>query len=383
MPMDFNLSERELEVKKLARDFAEKEIAPHIMKFDETQEFPAEIVSKLGELGFMGIVFPEEYGGSNFTITEYAIIIEEISRIDPSIGLTVASHNGLCTNHIFSFANEEQKKKYLPDLTSGKKLGAWGLTENVSGSDASSMKSYAEKKDGYYILNGSKVFITQGSVGQIAVVTAVTDKENPKKGISAFILEKGMEGFLVGKKENKLGMRASDTSELIFDNVKVPAENLIGKENEGFLQVMKILDGGRIAIAALALGIAQGALDCIIKYSKERKQFGKTLAEFQATQFKIAEIAADVEAARLLIYKSAFLKENGQDINMIASMAKLFASEAATRATNEAVQIYGGYGFIKDFPVEKLYRDVKLVTIGEGTSEVQRMIIAKNILNYF
>ena len=381
--MDFNLSERELEVKKLARDFAEKEIAPHIMKFDETQEFPAEIVSKLGELGFMGIVFPEEYGGSNFSITEYAIIIEEISRIDPSIGLTVASHNGLCTNHIFSFANDEQKKKYLPDLTSGKKLGAWGLTENVSGSDASSMKSYAEKKDGYYILNGSKVFITQGSVGHVAVVTAVTDKENPKKGISAFILEKGMEGFLVGKKENKLGMRASDTAELIFYNVKVPFENLIGKENEGFLQVMKILDGGRIAIAALALGIAQGALDCIIKYSKERKQFGKTLAEFQATQFKIAEIAADVEAARLLIYKSAFMKENGQDINMIASMAKLFASEAATRATNEAVQIYGGYGFIKDFPVEKLYRDVKLVTIGEGTSEVQRMIIAKNILNYF
>jgi alkylation response protein AidB-like acyl-CoA dehydrogenase len=381
--MDFNLSERELEVKKLARDFAEKEIAPHIMKFDETQEFPAEIVNKLGELGFMGIVFPEEYGGSDFTITEYAIIIEEISRIDPSVGLTIASHNGLCTNHIFSFGNEEQKKKYLPDLTSGKKLGAWGLTESMSGSDASAMKSFAEKKDGYYLLNGSKVFITQGSVGQVAVVTAVTDKTNPKKGISAFILEKGMEGFLVGKKENKLGMRASDTAELIFDNVKVPAENLIGKENEGFLQVMKILDGGRIAIAALSLGIAQGALDCIIKYSKERKQFGKTLAEFQATQFKIAEIAADVEAARLLIFKSAYMKENGQDINMIASMAKLFASEAATRATNEAVQIYGGYGFTKDFPVEKLYRDVKLVTIGEGTSEVQRMIIAKNILNYF
>lgn len=381
--MDFNLSERELEVKKLARDFAEKEIAPQIMKFDESQEFPHEIVNKLGELGFMGIIFPEEYGGSGFTVTEYAIIIEEISRIDPSVGLTIASHNGLCTNHIYSFGNEEQKKKYLPDLTSGKKLGAWGLTENTSGSDASAMKSFAEKKNGHYILNGSKVFITQGSVGHVAVVTAVTDKENPKKGISAFILEKGMEGFMVGKKENKLGMRSSDTAELIFDNVKVPAENLIGKENEGFLQVMKILDGGRIAIAALALGIAQGALDNILKYSKERKQFGKTLSEFQATQFKIAEIAADIEAARLLIFKSAFLKENGQDINMIASMAKLFASEVASRATSEAVQVFGGYGFTKDFPVEKLYRDVKLVTIGEGTSEVQRMIIAKQILNYF
>jgi alkylation response protein AidB-like acyl-CoA dehydrogenase len=381
--MDFTLSERENEVKKLARDFAEKEIAPVVMKFDESQEFPFEIVNKLGELGFMGIIFPEEYGGSDFTVTEYAIIIEVISRIDPSIGLTVASHNGLCTNHIYSFGNEEQKKKYLPDLTSGKKLGAWGLTENISGSDASSMQSFAEKKDGYYILNGSKVFITQGSVGQVAVVTAVTDKTNPKKGISAFILEKGMEGFSVGKKENKLGMRASDTTELIFENVKVPAENLIGKENEGFKQVLQILDGGRIAIAALSLGIAQGALDAIIKYSKQRKQFGKFLSEFQATQFKISEISTEIEAARLLIFKAAYMKEQKQDINMQASMAKLYASEVATRATNEAVQIYGGYGFTKDFPVEKLYRDVKLMTIGEGTSEVQRMIIAKNILNYF
>jgi len=381
--MDFKLSERELEVKKLARDFAEKDIAPVVMKFDESQEFPFEIVGKLGELGFLGIIFPEEYGGSNFTITEYAIIIEEISRVDPSIGLTIASHNGLCTNHIYTFGNDTQKKKYLPDLTSGKKLGAWGLTENISGSDASSMQSFAEKKDGHYILNGSKVFITQGSVGQIAVVTAITDKSNPKKGISAFILEKGMEGFSVGKKENKLGMRSSDTAEIIFENVKVPAENLIGNENEGFKQVLQILDGGRIAIAALALGIAQGALDAILKYSKERKQFGKALSEYQATQFKISEIATEIEAARLLIFKAAYMKENEQDINMQASMAKLFASEVATRATNEAVQVFGGYGFIKDFPVEKLYRDVKLTTIGEGTSEVQRMIIAKNILNYF
>lgn len=381
--MDFTFSERETEVKKLARDFAEKEIAPVIMKYDESQEFPHEIVNKLGELGFMGIIFPEEYGGAGFSVTEYAIIIEEISRVDPSVGLTVASHNGLCTNHIFTFGNEEQRRKYLPDLTSGKKLGAWGLTENLSGSDASAMKTFAEKKDGYYILNGSKMFITQGTVGETAVVTAVTDRANPKKGISAFILEKGMEGFSTGKKENKLGMRSSDTAELIFENVKVPIENLIGKENEGFKQVLKILDGGRIAIAALSLGIAQGALDAIIKYSKERKQFGKSLSEFQATQFKISEIATDIEAARLLIFKAASMKEKGEDINMQSSMAKLFASEVAVRATNEAVQIYGGYGFTKEYPVEKLYRDVKLTTIGEGTSEVQRMIIAKNILNYF
>ncbi len=381
--MDFTFSDREAEVKKLARDFAEKEIAPVIMKYDESQEFPYEIVNKLGELGFMGIIFPEAYGGAGFSVTEYAIVIEEISRVDPSVGLTVASHNGLCTNHIFTFGNEEQKRKYLPDLTSGKKLGAWGLTESTSGSDASAMKTFAEKKDGHYILNGSKMFITQGTVGETAVVIAVTDRENPKKGISAFILEKGMEGFSTGKKENKLGMRSSDTAELIFENVKVPIENLIGKENEGFKQVLKILDGGRIAIAALSLGIAQGALDAIIKYSKERKQFGKSLSEFQTTQFKISEIATEIEAARLLIFKASSMKEKGEDINMQSSMAKLFASEVAVRATNEAVQIYGGYGFTKEYPVEKLYRDVKLTTIGEGTSEVQRMIIAKNILNYF
>ncbi|TRZ65737.1 acyl-CoA dehydrogenase [bacterium] len=381
--MEFTLTERELEVKNLAKDFAENELAPLVMKYDETQDFPFEISDKLGELGFLGIIFPEEYGGAGFNTTEYAIIVEELSRIDPSVGLTVASHNGLCTNHIYLFGNEEQKKKYLPDLTSGKKLGAWGLTENVSGSDSSAMATTAEKKDGYYLLNGSKLFITQGNVGKTAVVTAVTDKSNPKKKISAFILEKGMEGFITGKKENKLGMRSSDTAELIFDNVKVPFGNLLGEEGDGFKQVLKILDGGRIAIAALSVGIAQGALDASIKYSKERKQFGKQLAEFQATQFKIAEMATEIEAARLLVYKSAMYKELGRDINMIASMAKLFASEAAVRATNEAVQIHGGYGFIKEFPVEKLYRDVKLMTIGEGTSEVQRMIIARNIQKLF
>jgi len=381
--MDFRLSERETEVQKLARDFSKNNIAPFVMKYDETQEFPFEIINQLAELGFLGIIFPEEYGGAGFSTLEYAIIVEEISKVDPSTGLTVASHNGLCTNHIFRFANETQKKKYLPDLTSGKKLGAWGLTENVSGSDAASMASYAEKKDGYYLLNGRKLFITQGTVGEIAVVTAVTDKANLKNGISAFILEKGMKGFLTGKKENKLGMRSSDTTELIFDNVEVPEENLIGKEGEGFKQVLQILDGGRIGIAALSLGIAEGALEASVKYSKERKQFGKHLSEFQATQFKLAKMSTEIEAARLLIHKAAYMKDNGENINMIASMAKLYASEIATKATNEAVQIHGGYGYIKEFPVEKLYRDVKLMTIGEGTSEVQRMIIAKNILSLF
>ncbi len=377
--MDFKLSEHQLEIQKLARDFAQNVIAPVVMKYDEPQEFPHEIAEKLGEMGFLGITFPEEYGGANFNTLDYAIIIEEISRVDPSVGLIVASHNGLCTNHINSFANDEQKKKYLPDLVTGKKYGAWGLTENVSGSDAVAMASFAEKKGDKYILNGSKMFITQGTVAGTYVVTAVTDKSTGKNKISAFILEPGMKGFRVGKKENKLGMRASDTAELIFENVEIPVENLIGNENEGFKQVLKILDGGRIAIAALSLGLAQGALDASIKYSKQRKQFGKFLSEFQATQFKIADMQTEIEAARLLIYKAATMKDAGENINMAASMAKLFASEVAVRASNEAVQIHGGYGFIKEFPVEKLYRDVKLLTIGEGTSEVQRMIIAKNL----
>jgi alkylation response protein AidB-like acyl-CoA dehydrogenase len=381
--MDFNLSEQELAVQKLARDFAQKEIAPYIMEFDESQEFPMEIAKKLGEIGFLGIIFPEEYGGSHFSVTEYAIIVEEISKVDPSMGLTIAAHNGLCTNHIYSFANDSLKKKYLPDLTSGRKLGAWGLTENVSGSDAAGMATTAEKKNGHYIINGSKLFITHGSVGETAVVTAVTNKEDKKNGISAFILEKGWKGFKTGKKENKLGMRSSDTAELIFENVEVPAENLIGEEGQGFKQCMKILDGGRIAIAALSLGIAQGALDASLKYAKQRIQFGKSLSEFQGIQFKLSDMATEIEAARLLVYKAASHRDNGKDINLSAAMAKYYASEIATKATNEAIQIHGGYGFIKEFPVEKLYRDVKLMTIGEGTSEVQKMVIARNILNMF
>ena len=314
---------------------------------------------------------------------EYALIVEEISKVDPSMGLTIAAHNGLCTNHIYSFANEFLKKKYLPDLTSGKKLGAWGLTENVSGSDAAGMATSAEKKDGHYVINGSKLFITHGSVGETAVVTAVTNKSDRKNGISAFILEKGWKGFKTGKKENKLGMRSSDTAELIFENVEVPHENLIGIEGQGFKQCMQILDGGRIAIAALSLGIAQGALDASLKYAKERKQFGKSLSEFQGIQFKLSDMATEIQAARLLTYKAAFYKDNNRDINLQAAMAKYYASEIATKATNEAIQIHGGYGFIKEFPVEKLYRDVKLMTIGEGTSEVQKMVIARNILNMF
>lgn len=381
--MDFNLSDQELSVQKLARDFAQNEIAPYIMEFDELQEFPKEIARKMGEMGFLGIIFPEKYGGAHFSTVEYALIVEEVSKVDPSMGLTIAAHNGLCTNHIYSFANEELKKKYLPDLTSGKKMGAWGLTENVSGSDAGGMATTAEKKNGYYVINGSKLFITHGSVGETFVVTAVTDKSKRSNGISAFILEKGMKGFTTGKKENKLGMRSSDTAELIFDNVEVPAENLIGEEGQGFKQCMQILDGGRIAIAALSLGIGQGALDASVKYSKERKQFGKALADFQGIQFKLSDMATELDAARLLVMRAAWLKDQGREINLAAAMAKYYASEAATRATNEAIQVHGGYGFIKEFPVEKLYRDVKLMTIGEGTSEVQKMVIARNILNMF
>ncbi len=381
--MDFKLSDNNLEIQKLAREFSQNKIAPVAMKFDETQEFPWEIVNELGDMGFLGIIFPEQYGGAGLTTMDYAIIVEEVSKADPSVGLTVASHNGLCTNHIYIFANEELKKKYLPGLTSGKKLGAWGLTENVSGSDAGGMQTTAEKKDRYYILNGSKLFITQGGVGGTYVVTAVTDKSKGRKGISAFIIEKDFAGFSVGKKENKLGLRSSDTCELIFDNCKVPAENLIGAEGEGFKQAMQVLDGGRISIAALSVGIAQAALEHSVKYAKERKQFGKHLSEFQGIQFKIADMTMEVEAARLLTYKAAKLKDEGKDFKFAASMAKYYASEIATRATGEAIQIHGGYGFIKEFPVEKLYRDVKLMTIGEGTSEVQKIVMARQLLEMY
>ena len=372
--------ENQIAIKNTIREFAEKQIKPRVMEFDEAQKFPMDIMQQLGELGFLGILVPEEFGGSQLGYVEYALVVEELARIDPSISLSVAAHNGLCVNHINMFANDDLKKKYLPDLAGGRKIGAWALTEPGSGSDAAGMSTTAVKEGNYYVLNGTKNFITHGGVGETAVVMAITDKSKGKKGISAFIVEKRTAGFTVGKKENKLGMRASETTQLAFDNCKVPAENLIGNEGEGFTQAMKILEGGRISIASLSVGLAQGCLESALAYSKERKQFGKTLSEFQATQFKLADIATDVEAARIMTFKAARLKDEGKNILDIASKAKLFASEIATKAANEAVQILGGYGFTKDYPVEKFYRDVKLLTIGEGTSEVQRIVIARTLL---
>jgi alkylation response protein AidB-like acyl-CoA dehydrogenase len=378
---EFEPTETMKAVQDVARDFAEKEIRPVIMKYDESQEFPLEIVKRLGELGFMGILFPEEYGGAGFGYLEYITIIEEISKVDPSIGLTIAAHNSLCCNHIYSFGTEAQKRKYLPKLLTAEHIGAWALTEPTSGSDAGAMLTTAVREGDHYVINGSKNFITHGSVGQVTVVMALTDKGKGKKGASAFIVENDTRGFSVSKRENKLGMRCCDTSALSFDNMIVPAENLLGEEGTGFAQALKILDGGRISIASLALGIAQGAYEASIKYSKERKQFGKAIGEFQAIQWKIADMCTQIEAARLLTYRAGYLKNSGKDVTIESAMAKLYAGEIAVSATNEAVQIHGGYGFIKDFPVEKFYRDVKLVTIGEGTSEIQKLVIARELLN--
>lgn len=375
-----DLDENRRTIRDTIREFAENVIKPVVMEYDESQKFPIDIMHQLGDLGFLGILVPEEYGGAGLGYVEYSIVVEELARIDPSISLSVAAHNGLCTNHILMHANEEQKKKYLPDLASGKVIGAWGLTEPSSGSDAAAMQTTAVLDGDNYILNGTKNFITHGESGKTAVVMAITDKTKGKKGISAFIVEKGYPGFSAGKKENKLGMRASETTQLLFENCKVPKENLIGVEGEGFIQAMKILEGGRISIAALSVGLAQGCLDASIAYSKERKQFNKPIAEFQGIQFKLSDMATDIEAARLMTYKAAILKDNGKSIFSAAAKAKLFASEIATKAANEAVQIFGGYGFVKDYPVEKFYRDVKLLTIGEGTSEVQRIVLARDLL---
>lgn len=378
--MDFNLTESQKAVQELSRKFAEEEIRPHVMKYDESQEFPHDIVHKAAALGFMGMKWSEELGGAGLSELEAIVIIEEIAKVDPSVALTVASHNSLCTGHIMMFANDEQKKKYVPDLATGRKFGAWGLTEPGSGSDSGGMRTTATRDGKDWILNGSKTFITQGSVGGTYVIMAVTDPSKGKNSISAFILEKGMKGFTIGKKENKLGMRCSDTATLLFDHVRVPGENLIGEVGQGFKQALQVLDGGRIGIAALSVGIAQGALEASVKYAKERHQFGKALAEFQGIQWKLADMATEINAARLLTQRSAWMATKGLSFTLEVSQAKLFASEAATRATNEAVQIHGGYGFIKEFPVEKLYRDVKLMTIGEGTSEVQKMVIARQLL---
>jgi alkylation response protein AidB-like acyl-CoA dehydrogenase len=378
--IEFTLTESQRAVQDVVRNFAERELRPVVMYYDESQEFPLPVVQELGRLGFLGITWPEDLGGAGLTELEAIVIIEELAKVDPSVALTVASHNSLCTGHIMLHGNERQKRNYVPALASGEKLGAWGLTEPGSGSDSGGMRTVARKDGDHWLLDGSKTFITQGSVGSTYVIMAMTDPSLGKKGISAFILEKGMKGFTVGKKENKLGMRSSDTATLNFDHVQVPGENLIGEVGDGFRQAMQVLDGGRIGIAALSVGIAQGALDASLKYAKERRQFGKTIAEFQAIQWKIADMATEIAAARVLTQKAAWLKAKGEPYALAASYAKYFASEMAVRATNEAVQIHGGYGFIKEYPVEKLYRDVKLMTIGEGTSEVQKMVIGRALL---
>jgi hypothetical protein len=379
--VDFTFTDEQNHLRKTVREFAEGEIAPHVMEWDEVSHFPVEILPKLAEMGLMGIIFPDQYGGAGLGYIEYVTAIEELARVDGSVGLFVAAHNSLCSNHIYKFGTEEQKKKYLVPLAEGKKLGAWSLTEPEAGSDAGGTRTTAARNGNHWVLNGAKTFTTNGHYADICVAMALTDKTKESHGISAFILEKGMKGFKPGKKENKLGMRASDTSEVIFTDCSVPAENLLGPEGEGFISSLQILDGGRISIAALALGMAQGALDAATKYAKQRKQFGKTISEFQAIQFKLADMATEVEAARLLVYQAAWLADQKKvRFTQESSMAKLFASEVAVRVANECVQIYGGYGFIKDYPAEKFYRDVKLCTIGEGTSEIQKLVIARQLL---
>ena len=378
--MNFQFSEELELIAASARDFAEQYIRPHIMEWDESQHFPKDVLNKAGEMGFMGIFIPEEYGGSGLGYHEYAAIIEEISKVDPSIGLSVAAHNSLCTGHIYYFGNEKQKKKWLPKLASGEWIGAWGLTEHNTGSDAGGMNTTAIKDGDYYILNGSKNFITHGISGHIAVVIARTGEKGDSHGMSAFVIEKGTPGFSSGKKEDKLGMRASETAELIFDNCRIHKDNLLGHEGEGFIQSLKILDGGRISIAALSQGISKGAYEAALKYSKERIQFGKPISSFQGISFKLSDMATEIQASELLIHNAASMKNNGEKVTTIGAMAKMYASEACVRISNEAVQIHGGYGYIKEYPVEKFYRDSKLCTIGEGTTEIQKLVIARNIL---
>ncbi|HEY6967623.1 MAG TPA: acyl-CoA dehydrogenase family protein [Candidatus Angelobacter sp.] len=378
--MDFQLTDEQMQLKKSIRDFAEREIAPRVMEWDEACQYPIEVIKELGKMGVMGTIFPAEYGGAGLGYQEYVIAVEELSRVDGSIGITVAAHNSLCTNHIFENGTEEQKRKYVPKLATGEFIGAWGLTEPGSGSDAGGARMSAVRKSGGWLLNGTKTFITNGHHADIIVVIAVTDKAAHTHGLSAFVLDKETKGFRPGKKENKLGLRASDTSELIFEDCWLPKDALLGKEGDGFIDAMRILDGGRISIAALALGIAQGAYDSALKYSKQRRQFGKSISEFQAIQWKLADMATEIDAARLLTMRAASMKDAGIKTTLESSMAKLYAGEVAVRAANECVQIHGGYGFIKDYPAEKYYRDVKLCTIGEGTSEIQRLVIARQIL---
>lgn len=378
--MNFDQNENQKMIAQMVRDFAEKEIRPNFMEWDESQEFPVHIFKKLGELGLMGVFIPEEYGGSGFSYFEYITVVSEIAKVCGSIGLSVAAHNSLCTGHIYYHGSEEQKRKYLPKLASAEWIGAWGLTETGTGSDAGGMNTTAVLDGEEWVLNGSKNFITHGKSGDVAVVIARTGEKGSSNGTSAFIIEKGTPGFSAGKKENKMGMRASETCELIFNNCRIPKENLIGVVGEGFKQAMQILDGGRISIGALSLGIAKGAYEAALKYSKEREQFGQPISQFQAIAFKLADMATEIEAAELLLYQAAYLKNNKKKLTKESAIAKYYASEVACKVANEAVQIFGGYGYTKDFPVEKFYRDAKLCTIGEGTSEIQKLVISREIL---
>jgi alkylation response protein AidB-like acyl-CoA dehydrogenase len=379
--MDFRPTEEQVLLRRSVRAFAETEIRPHVREWDQDSHFPIELVPKLAALGLLGIQVPEHYGGAAMSALDYCICIEEVARVDPSVALSLAAHNGLCSAHISLFGSEAQKQQYLVPLARGEKIGAWGLTESTSGSDAAGMRTAAARAGACWVLNGSKTFTTHGKVGDVMVVMAVTDRPAGTKGISAFIVEKGTPGMTPGKKEDKLGMRASDTSEVLFDNCRIPAEQMLGDEGQGFVNTMRVLDSGRIGIAALAVGLAQGAYEAALSYARERKAFGKTISSFQAIQWKLADAATKIEAARLLTYRAAYLKERGGRTTLESSMAKLYASEIAVRVADDCVQIHGGYGFVKDYPAEKYFRDVKLTTIGEGTSEIQRLVIARQLLS--
>jgi alkylation response protein AidB-like acyl-CoA dehydrogenase len=378
--MNFDYNETQTLIAQSIRDFAEKNIRPFIMEWDEAQIFPVSLFKKLGEMGFMGVLVPEELGGSGLGYHEYITIVEEISKVDPSIGLSVAAHNSLCTNHILTFGNEEQKKKWIPKLATAEHIGAWGLTEHNTGSDAGGMNTTAVRDGDFWVVNGAKNFITHAISGDIAVVIVRTGEKGDSKGMTAFVFEKGMPGFTSGKKENKLGMRASETAELIFDNCRIPDANRLGEVGQGFIQAMKILDGGRISIGALSLGIAKGAYEAALKYSQERHQFGQPICEFQGISFKLADMATEIEASELLLHKAAFLKQQHRPVTVLGAMAKMYSSEVCVKVANDAVQIHGGYGYTKDYPVEKFYRDSKLCTIGEGTTEIQKVVISRNLL---
>jgi alkylation response protein AidB-like acyl-CoA dehydrogenase len=378
--MDFCLTDEQLLLRRTVREFAEGEMRPHVREWDDAQHFPRELVPKLAALGLMGIQFPEQYGGAGMSAIEYCLCIEELARVDPAVSLSVAAHNGLCAAQIFMFGNEAQKEQYLVPLAQGDQIGAWGLTESGAGSDAAATRTTAVRDGDAWVLNGSKTFITHGSVSDVMVVMAVTDRDRGPKGISAFIVERGTPGMTAGRKEDKLGMRASDTSEVVFERCRVPADHLLGEEGQGFINALQVLDAGRIGIAALAVGLAQGAFEAARDYAAERRQFGQPIASFQAIQFKLADNATRIEAARLLTYRAAYLKDAGRRTTLESAMAKLYSSEIAVRAAEDAVQIHGGYGFVKDYPAERFFRDVKLTTIGEGTSEIQRLVIARQLL---